>query len=44
MAVKLGQMLAQIAQVKIMINAAQQMIPGNVVFKIERVEQSILTT
>lgn len=42
MAVVIGQLLAQVAQIKALIDAAQQMILGNVVFKIEAVEQPAL--
>lgn len=39
MAVVIGQLFAQVAQVKALIDAAQEMILWNVVFKIEAVEQ-----
>jgi hypothetical protein len=36
--------LTQASEVKAAINAAQQMILGNVVFEVERIEQPILPT
>jgi hypothetical protein len=37
-----SEMLAQTAQIKIPVNAAKEVIPGNVVLKIEGVEKAFL--
>lgn len=42
MVVVVGQVLAKFAQVESLIDAAQQIILGNVLFEIERVEQPVL--
>jgi hypothetical protein len=42
MAVELGQILAQVTQVKETINAAEKVILGNVFFKVKRVEKALL--
>ena len=42
MAIKRGEISAQIRQVEKLINAAKQMIGWNVVVKVERVEQTVL--
>ena len=39
MAVVIREMLAQIVKVKMTINSAKEVIGGNVVFQVERVEQ-----
>jgi hypothetical protein len=42
MAVVIGQLLAQLAQVEAMINAAEEMILWDVVFKVEGIEEPFL--
>jgi hypothetical protein len=44
MAVEARQVLAQVAQIEESINAAEQVIVGDVVFEIKGVEKSFLTT
>lgn len=41
-AVVVGQVLAKFGQVEVLVNAAQEVILGNVVFKVERIEQPVL--
>jgi hypothetical protein len=41
---KIGEVMAQAAQIETLINAAQKVIEGNVLFKVERVKQSLLPT
>lgn len=43
-AIEIGEVLAQVAQIKTSINAAQKVSGWNVIFKVERVKQSILPT
>ena len=43
-AVKIGEVMAQVAQIETLINAAQKVIGGDVIFKVERVKQSLLPT
>ena len=37
-AVKIGEVMAQVAQIETLINAAQKVIGGDVIFKVERVK------
>jgi len=43
-AIEIGEVMAQIAQIKTPINAAQKVIGWNVIFKVERVKQPLLPT
>jgi hypothetical protein len=43
-AVEVGEVMAQIAQIETPINAAQKVIGWDVIFKVERVKQSLLPT
>jgi hypothetical protein len=43
-AIKIGEVMAQVAQIETLINAAQKVICGDVIFKVERVKQSLLPT
>ena len=43
-AVKIGEVMAQVAQIETLINAAQKVIGWDVIFKVERVKQSLLPT
>ncbi len=43
-AVKIGEVMAQVAQIETLINAAQKVIGWDVIFKVERVKQSFLST
>jgi hypothetical protein len=43
-AIEIGEVMAQIAQVETPINAAQKVIGGDVIFKVERVKQPFLPT
>ena len=43
-AIKIGEVMAQVAQIETLINAAQKVIGWDVIFKVERVKQSILPT
>jgi hypothetical protein len=43
-AIEIGEMVPQVAQIETPINAAQQVIFWDVVFKVERVKQPILPT
>ncbi len=43
-AIKMGEVVAQVAQIETLINAAQKVIGGDVIFKVERVKQSLLPT
>ena len=40
---KIGEIMVQIAEIKASINAAQEMIGGDVIFNVERVKQSLLS-
>jgi hypothetical protein len=42
--VKVGEVMAQVAQVKALTNAAQKVIVWDVIFKVERVKQPLLPT
>jgi hypothetical protein len=42
--VEIGEVMAQIAQIETLINAAQKVICRDVIFKVERVKQSLLPT
>ncbi|MNZ17427.1 hypothetical protein D3C78_344170 [compost metagenome] len=43
-AIEIGEVMAQIVQIETPINAAQKVIGGDVIFKVERVKQSLLPT
>lgn len=43
-AIEIGEVMAWVAEIKTPINAAQKVIGGNVIFKVERVKQSFLPT
>ena len=43
-AIEIGEVMAQVAQIEIPINAAQKVIGWNVIFKVERLKQPILPT
>lgn len=43
-AIEIGEVMAQVAQIKTPINAAQKVIGWNVIFKVERVKQSLMPT
>ena len=43
-AIKIGEIMAQIAEIKASINAAQEVIGWDVIFKVERVKQPLLPT
>jgi hypothetical protein len=42
--IEIGEVLAQVAQIKTSITAAQKVSDWNVIFKVERVKQSLLPT
>ena len=42
-AIKIGEIMAQIAEIKASINAAQEVIGWDVIFNVERVKQSLLS-
>ena len=41
---EVGEVMAQVAQIETLINAAQKVIGWDVIFKVERVKQSLLPT
>ena len=43
-AIKIGEIMAQIAEIKASINAAQEVIGWDVIFNVERVKQPLLPT
>ena len=43
-AIEIGEVMAQVAQIETPINAAQKVIGWDVIFKVERVKQSLLPT
>lgn len=43
-AVEVGEVMAQVAQIETLINAAQKAIAWNVIFKVERVKQPLPST
>jgi hypothetical protein len=42
--IEIGKVMAQVAQIETLINAAQKVIGWDVIFKVERVKQSLLPT
>ncbi|GAA0294136.1 hypothetical protein GCM10009086_58290 [Pseudomonas rhodesiae] len=44
LAIKIGEIMAQIAEIKASINAAQEVIGWDVIFNVERVKQPLLPT
>ncbi|MNF89036.1 hypothetical protein D3C84_715410 [compost metagenome] len=41
-AIEIGEVMAQVAQIESLINAAQKVIGGDVIFRVERAKQSLL--